>query len=269
MSNEAVMEKVLSKDGASIAYDRIGQGPALILIGGALSTRAAANAISARLAPHFTVFAVDRRGRGDSSDHAPYSVRREVEDIAALVEAAGGTAYLFGHSSGAVLTLEAADQIPAITKLAVYEPPFILENSRPPVPPDYVAHLVQLYKTGKPGEAVEYFWTAALRLPPEQVAHMKDSPMWPGMVAIERTLVYDGMIMDGTMDGEPLEEGRWAHITIPTLIMDGGSSPTFMHAGADALARLLPNAQRRTLAGQGHGAADDVLAPVLIEFFKG
>ncbi len=266
---EGIVEKVLSKDGAAIAYDRSGQGPALILVGGALSTRGAAIAISARLAPHFTVFAFDRRGRGDSGDHAPYAVRREVEDIAALVQAAGGTAFLFGHSSGAVLALEAAEQLSSIKKLAVYEPPFILENSRPPVPTDYVDHLKQLHKTGKPGEAVEYFMTAALRLPPEQIAHMKSSPMWPGLVAVERTLVYDGMIMDGAMDGKPLAADRWAHLAIPVLVMDGGSSPTFMHVGADSLAKLLPHAQRRTLAGQDHGPADDVLSPVLIEFFKG
>src|SRR5579862_787622 len=139
------MRKVISKDGTSIAFDQSGQGPAIILVAGATATRLAEASLAAALAPHFTVFAYDRRGRGDSGDTAPYTALREVEDLDALINEAGGSAFVFGHSSGAVLALEAARLLPTkITKLAVYEPPFILEDSRPPAPQDYSSHLIEL-----------------------------------------------------------------------------------------------------------------------------
>src|SRR6266516_1541961 len=154
------MRNVRSSDGTSIAFDRSGQGPALILVAGATATRAAEAAISAHLAPHFTVFAYDRRGRGDSGDTPPYAVELEVEDIETLITEAGGSAFVFGHSSGAVLALEAARLLPSkITKLALYEPPFIIDDSRPPMPQDAAPHLMELISSGRRGEAVEYFMT--------------------------------------------------------------------------------------------------------------
>src|SRR5512136_1391077 len=130
------MQKVTSKDGTPIAFGKTGHGPAIILVSGALGDRSAAAPLTPLLAPHFTVLAYDRRGRGDSGDTAPYTVEREVEDIDALIKEGGGTAFVFGHSSGAVLALEAAARRPTITKLALYEPPFIVDDSRPPVPKD-------------------------------------------------------------------------------------------------------------------------------------
>src|SRR5437899_8256880 len=136
------MRKVISKDGTPIAFDQSGQGPAIILVAGATATRLAAASVAAALAPHFTVFAYDRRGRGESGDTAPYAVEREVEDIEALITEAGGSAFVFGHSSGAVLALEAARLLPSkITKLAMYEPPLIIDDSRPPAPANSVLHL--------------------------------------------------------------------------------------------------------------------------------
>src|SRR5512137_163645 len=147
------MQKVTSKDGTAIAFDKTGQGPAIILVGGALSDRSAAVPLASLLAPHFTVFAYDRRGRGDSGDTAPYAVEREVEDIDALIDTAGGSAFVFGHSSGAVLALEAARGLShKIPRLALYEPPFIVDDSRPPMPEDFRARLQGLLAEGRRGD---------------------------------------------------------------------------------------------------------------------
>src|SRR2546421_9569970 len=174
------MRKVISKDGTPIAFDQSGHGPPIILVAGATATRLA----EASLAAHFTVFAYDRRGRGESGDTAPYAVEREVEDLDALITEAGGSAFVFGHSSGAVLALEAARLLPSkITKLALYEPPFIIDDSRPPLPQDAAAHLTRLVSSGRRGEAVEYFMTQ-VGLPAEMIAQMRHSPMWPGQEAV-------------------------------------------------------------------------------------
>jgi pimeloyl-ACP methyl ester carboxylesterase len=264
------MKTVISKDSTPIAFDQSGQGPALILVDGATATRLAAVSLAAALAPHFRVFAYDRRGRGESGDTAPYAVEREVEDIDALITEAGGSGFVFGHSSGAVLALEAARLLDGrIEKLAMYEPPFIIDDSRPPVPQDYVQHLNKLIEEGRRSEAVEYFMTNAILVPAEMVAQMKSSSMWPQLEAVAQTIPYDGAIMGDTMSGNPATLKKWATVTVPTLIMVGGASPAFFHNGAQALVDILPNATSRVLAGQTHGPADDVLAPALVEFFKG
>jgi len=270
-----IMRKVISKDGTPIAFDQSGQGPAIILVAGATATRLAEASLAAALAPHFTVFAYDRRGRGESGDTAPYAVEREVEDLEALINEAGGSAFVFGHSSGAVLALEAARLLPTkITKLAVYEPPFIIDDSRPPAPQDYVPHLIELVSSGRGGEAVEYFMTE-VGTPAEMVAQMRQSPMWPGLEEVAHTLAYDITIMGNTQRGDPLPLRKWASVTVPTLVMDGtvffgrGVSHVFLHHGAQELANILPDAQRRILEGQDHGPADEVLAPALKEFFPG
>src|SRR6266702_3660532 len=267
------MRTVMSTDGTPIAFDQSGQGPALILTAGATATRLAEASLAAALAPHFTVFAYDRRGRGDSGDTAPYAVEREVEDIDALITEAGGAAFVFGHSSGAVLALEAARLLPTkITRLALYEPPFIIDDSRPPAPRDYAAHLRELVSSGRQGEAVAYFMTE-VGVPAEMVAQMRPSPMWPGLEEVAHTLAYDVTIIGDTQRGDPLPLRKWASVTVPTLVMDGtvfmgrGESHRFLHHGAQELANILPDAQRRTLEGQDHGPADEVLVPALKEFF--
>lgn len=264
------MRKVISRDGTPIAFDQSGQGPALILVTGATATRLAAVSLAAALAPHFTVFAYDRRGRGESGDTAPYAVEREVEDIEALIDEAGGSTFVFGHSSGAVLALEAALLLPTkIARLAMYEPPFIIDDSRPPVPQNYVPYIQELVSSGRRGEAVEYFMTRVVGVPVDMVARTQQSPMWPGLEAVAHTIAYDGTIMDSTTRGDPQPLRKWASVTVPTLVIDGGASPAFMHHGAQEIANVLPHAQRRTLEGQDHGPADDLLVPVLQEFFLG
>src|SRR5437867_6602995 len=196
------MRTVMSTDGTPIAFDQSGQGPAIILAAGATATRLAEASLAAALAPHFTVFAYDRRGRGESGDTAPYAVEREVEDIEALINEAGGSACMFGHSSGAVLALEAARKLPTkITKLAVYEPPFIVDDSRPPLPKDYVAQLNELVAAGRRGDAVELLMTKAVGVPVEFVAQMRNDPTWAASEAVAHTIAYDGTIMGDTMSG--------------------------------------------------------------------
>lgn len=264
------MNKVISKDGTPIAFDQSGQGPTLILVTGAMGTRLATASLAAHLAPHFTVLAYDRRGRGDSGDTPPYAVECEVEDIDALITYAGGSAFVFGHSSGAVLALEAARLLPGkIKKLAIYEPPFIIDDSRPPVPQDYVPHLNELIAAGRQEEAVEYFMIDAMLLPADMLAQMRNTLMWPQLVAVAHTIPYDGIIMGDTMSGNPSTIRKYASVTVPTLVMVGGESPAFFHNGTQTLAGILPNARHRLFPGQNHGVADEVLVPVLVEFFKG
>jgi pimeloyl-ACP methyl ester carboxylesterase len=261
------METVTSADGTTIAFDRSGHGPAVILVAGATAKRADPGnaALADLLAEQFTVYNYDRRGRGDSTDIPPYAVEREIEDIAALLEEAGGSAYVYGISSGGVLALEAARRLPSITKLAMYEPPFIVDDSRPPRPDDYVQQLDKMTAKGRRGDAVAYFMTEAAGVPAEFVAGMRGQPFWPALEAVAHTIAYDGRVMGNTMSGKPLP-AEWASITTPTLVVDGGNNPTF-HTGAQALADLLPDAQHRTLGGQEHNVDPQAIAPVLAEYF--
>jgi pimeloyl-ACP methyl ester carboxylesterase len=263
------MEKVVSKDGTEIAFDGQGEGPSLILVTGAMATRADTASVAARLAPYFAVFAYDRRGRGDSGDTPRYAVEREIDDLQAVIARAGGSAYVFGHSSGAILALEATRSIaPSITKLALYEPPFIVDDGSPPLPEDYVTRLADLVAAGRRGDTVKYWMTTVIRVPDEAQAYMQSQPMWHDFESVAPTLVNDATISAPYVRSKPLPRDRWASAAMPVLVIDGGDSPQMMHSGASALTDILPNAQRRTLEGQGHGPADEVLVPVLVEFFN-
>ncbi len=260
------MGKVISKDGTAIAFDRTGKGPALVLVGGAFQHRAIdprTAQLAALLAEHFTVFHYDRRGRGDSSDTQPYAVEREIEDLEALIKEAGRSAFVFGMSSGAILALKAGARGIAITKLALYEPPFNLDDNARLRSEDYTRQLIALLGEGRRGDAVALAMTR-FGAPAEAVAGMRQTPIWPIFESVAPTLAYDNLIM-----GDGSVPTKWmAAITVPTLVLDGGASPAFMHNAAQAAADALPNSQRRTLDGQTHDVAPEVLAPVLIEFFK-
>jgi pimeloyl-ACP methyl ester carboxylesterase len=257
------MDKVTSKDGTVIAFDRLGGGPPVILVSGGSVDRSSNAQLAQLLAPHFTVFNYDRRGRGPSGDTPPYAVEREVEDIDAVVDAAGGSAFLYGASSGAALALEAARMLPTrIRKLALWEPPYFTEGfPRPPA--DSARTYTELVTAGRRGDAVEYFMAKVVGLPPEFVAQARSAPWWPAQEALAHTLAYDATIMGDY--GLPTE--RAAAVTTPTLVLDGGASFPFLGATAQALADILPNGRRRTIAGQAHDIAAEALAPVLVEFF--
>jgi pimeloyl-ACP methyl ester carboxylesterase len=261
------METVRSKDGTTIAFERFGQGPPVVLVGGALSDRSTGAPLANLLSRGFAVITFDRRGRGDSGDTATYAVEREVEDLGALIAKAGGAASVFGHSSGAVLALESAVRGLPITRLAVYEPPFIVDDTRPLPPEDYAPRLTELISSGRRGDAVELFMTAAVGVPANMVAQRRGSPMWPALEALAHTLPYDGAVMGDTMEGNPASMKRWASVTVPTLAMDGGASPEWARNAVRALVEVLPDAQHLTLEGQTHAADPEVVAPALERFF--
>jgi pimeloyl-ACP methyl ester carboxylesterase len=264
------MHTVTSRDGTTIAFDRYGEGPAIIAVSGALSMREFERPYVeplVELLPEFTFYHYDRRGRGGSGDMLPYAVEREVEDIEALVDHAGGTAYVYGGSSGGVLALHAARRLPAIAKAVVYEPPFIVDSSHPPVPSNYVDRVTELTSAGRPGDAVALFLTF-VGMPAEAVAAMRSDPSWPAFEAVAHTLAYDFTVMGETQRGRPLPAKPWGSITTPTLVVDGGKTPqSYIRPAADALVAILPNAQRRTLPDQDHAVAPEAIAPVLREYF--
>lgn len=265
------MNTATSADGTSIAYDVWGDGQPLIFVDGATAHRAVnpkAAEVAALVGDTFRVYAYDRRGRGDSGDTAPYAVEREFEDLAALIDTAGGSAVVCGFSSGSVLALDAAAAGVPIAKLAMFEPPFVVDDSRPPLPADYVQRLDSLVAAGQRGDAAELFLTAAVGMPAEYVPGIKQSPMWPGMEAIAHTISYDGRTMQDVMRGQPLPVDRWSAVRIPVLVMYGrGTAPSLISA-AKALGELLPTATAQDVDGEQHDVAAEVLAPVLREFAK-
>ena len=263
------MNTVRSKDGTAIAFDRSGSGPALILIGGAMSDHGSAASVASLLAPRCTVITYDRRGRGDSGNTLPYSVDREIDDLAALIAEAGGSAFVMGGSSGGILALDAAAHGLAITKLAVYEPPIIVGKDGPLLPAGFADQLAELASSGRRGDAVEAFMRQALGMPAEAVAGMRQAPFWAGLEALAPTLAYDMMISGPTQTGSPAPLSKWASIKTPALVMDGGASPAWIRNGVRTLAGTLPNATHRTLEGQTHAADPAMLAAALEEFFTG
>jgi pimeloyl-ACP methyl ester carboxylesterase len=269
------MNTVTSADGTTIAYDRTGDGPPLILVDGAFCGRAFGPmpTLAPLLEQHFTVYRYDRRGRGDSGNTMPYAVEREIEDIEALIDAAGGSAYLYGVSSGAVLAARAATALPGkVRRLALYEPPVVVDGSRTPPPADYREHVADLIAAGRNGDVVKYFMTRIVGAPAFITVIMRLMPAWSKLKAAAPTLRYDLTVLGDSQLGQPLpDELRKAlgAIDAPTLVADGGKSPAWMRNGVQAVADSIPNVDRRTLPGQTHQVKAGVLAPALIEFFAG
>lgn len=268
------MKTVTSKDGTIIAYDQAGKGPVVILVDGALQYRAFDQGMAPLadlLAKHFTVIHYDRRGRGDSTDGRldaaqPFALEREIEDIEALIDEAGGSAFLYGISSGAALAFEAALALGSkVKKLGIYEAPYNDDENARQAWKGYTKNLNELVTQGRGGDAVGLFMML-VGASAEDVEGMHQHPMWSLWEKVGLTLAYDAAAM-GEDSSIPLE--RAASLTVPTLVMNGsGSEWSFMQTTAMALAKAIPNAQHRTLEGQTHEVAAEALAPVLIEFFK-
>jgi pimeloyl-ACP methyl ester carboxylesterase len=258
------MEIVRSKDGTYIAFDRSGQGPALLLVSGAFIDRAHAFNVelSRALAARFTIINYDRRGRGNSGNTKPYAVEREIEDLEALIGAAGGSACVLGVSSGAVLALKAVAQGLTVEKLALFEPPFMLaEADRPPA--DHEQQLNRLIASGQRVEATKYFMTRVMGMPAIVPLLMRLTPYWYRSVALAHTLPYESAIMGDFSFPQELVET----IRIPTLVLGGSKSPRPLQDAVWAVANAIPNAQGKLLTGQAHNIAVKVLAPELEAFF--
>ena len=256
------METVVSTDGTRIAFERFGSGPPLVMAAGAFNDRSATEPLGRALAGRAEVFNYDRRGRGDSGDTAPYAVEREIEDLDAVIAAAGGQASLFGHSSGANLALKAAAAGSAIGRLVLYEPPFNPDEGFPTLPPNLAAQLAELVRTGDRGGAVELYQTVAVGMPKDIVVGMRSAPFRAGMEAIAHTLAYDAAVVGDRR----LPTGMLAAIDVPTLVISGEQSSPFMRGAAAAVAAALPTGQLVTLPGQGHGIDPDATAAVIGRF---
>lgn len=251
-----------SRDGTAIAYDRMGSGVAVVVVGGGPTTRVANGQLAGLLAERFTVFNYDRRGRGDSGDTAPYAVRREYEDLAAVIEAAGGSAFVVGSSGGAVLALRAAAAGVPIIRLALWEPSYIVAGTRPVPGREYKERLEALIGQGRPGDALELFFTDAVGLPAEVVSGLRMAPFWAAMEALAPTLVYDA-----TVAGDfSVPAAALASLTVPVHVLDGGTTP-WLSAAAQAVAAALPVAQRAMLRGQQHAVEATALARAIIAAF--
>lgn len=225
--------------------------------------------LSALLAPHFTVYTYDRRGRGESGDTAPYAVEREIEDIAALIAEAGGSACVYGTSSGAALALQAACKLPSIAKVAGFEAPYITDATRPPTIENYPQQLAAALAENRRGDAAILFMRY-VGAPAEQAESMRQTPMFPAFEAVAPTLLYDAKCVENPADGASLPPALVAQLgdlKTPALILGGGASPEWMLNTQRAIASAIPGAQLRILEGQTHEVAASALAPALIEFF--
>ncbi|TFC29730.1 alpha/beta hydrolase [Cryobacterium sp. MDB1-18-2] len=255
-------EFVRSADGTRIAYDCLGSGDPVIVVGGAFNTRSSPYPLVTLLAEHVTAYTFDRRGKGESPESGPYAVEREIEDLAALVAVAGGAAGVYGHSSGAILAIEAAAAGVHITRLAVYEPPYTADPEHP-APADDLG-LQAALDAGDPAAAAALFLRIT-GMDDAAVRSITSAPFWPGLVHLAPTLPHELAL---TGDGLPPRE-RLAAITAPTLALAGGRSPAWAARAAVAVASCVADGTVLTVPGQGHDVDQAVLAPLLADFFLG
>lgn len=253
---------VTSKDGTRIAYEVVGEGPPLVFVAGALGSRgiAFARAMRAELAKSFTVFDYDRRGRGESGDTKPYAVARELEDLAAVVEAAGGAPCVCGTSSGAALALEAAAAGVPMRLLFAHEPPYAVGAEGASLDRDYPKNVTKLVEEGRRVDAVKYFMRT-VGVPGFFVWLMRFMSFWKDAVAVADTLPYDAAVINGF----ELPEARFASVRVPTVVLVGGSTAPSLRAAAEAVARVVPGATKRVIPKQNHGIKPRALREVLEE----
>lgn len=266
------MKTVASNDGTCIAFEQLGTGNPIILVDAALSDHTGSAKLAKALAEKFTVINYDRRGRGESTDTQPYAIEREVEDIEALIDVVGGSVYLFGSSSGAVLAIEATSRLGNKVKgLFMYEPPFIVDDSHPFMQENFPDQIVQLVNANRRNDAVKLFFAKGMGIPAVFATLMRWlMPGWSKMAAIAHTIPYDLAVLSGTQTGKALPAQRWVSAQAPILVMVGSKSESFFHTGAKSLAEAMPNVQYRTLEGGHHGSvlmAPQKIADAVSEFF--
>jgi alpha-beta hydrolase superfamily lysophospholipase len=256
-----------SADGTRIAYETVGSGPLVVLVEGGFGTRADAREYAGALSGRFTAAVYDRRGRGDSGDTQPSAPERELDDLRAVIDALGGSAFVYGHSSGGALSLDAVAAGLPITKLAVYEPPFTIDDSRPPYPNGFVETLRGMVEAGRRGDAVGEFWRTGFLMPESEIEKLRQAPVWPQFESLVHTLIYEYEVLGDRISGRPLASAWADSIAIPVLIFEGSDSPAWLRNVVTSLEAILPNATKRTLAGQTHNPPADVLAPILESFY--
>ncbi|HEV7278151.1 MAG TPA: alpha/beta hydrolase [Devosiaceae bacterium] len=262
------MPTVTSKDGTRIAYETLGSGPPLILVDGALCFRGSgpSRPLAEQLKDRFTVYIYDRRGRGESGDTLPYAPEREVEDIEALIAAAGGSAMLYGISSGGVLALDAASHDIGVSRVFVYEAPLIVDDSRT-LAPGYAEKMQALVAADRRGAALKHFMGTGVGLPGFMVFIMQFMPMWKTLKQVAPTLAYDTALTAPLQQGRPLSPERWASVKVPAKIVGGTKSETWMRNAQRAIARILPDARHAELEGENHMVKPEKIAPMIKEFF--
>src|SRR5690554_1770740 len=263
-------EFTTSKDGTKIAYSKTGKGKSLVLVDGAFCHRkfGANEKLPQYLEANFTVYSYDRRGRSESENTLPYSPQKEYDDLQAVINEAGGNAYVYGISSGAALALEAANAVIKMEKLALYEAPYITDNSRSPLPENYLQTLKKFAEQGENGKAVKYFMRTGIGLPSFVVWIMQLMPAWKQMKQLAHTLPYDTEILGDTGSGKPLSKEKWSNVNIPTLVISGSKSAKWSQNSMQHLATILPNARHHSLKGQSHIVNPKILAKELIQFFN-
>jgi pimeloyl-ACP methyl ester carboxylesterase len=258
--------RATSSDGTVICFDQYGTGPVVVLVHGALTDRGFPTLVrvAERLASRFSVFNYDRRGRGESGDTAPYDVSREIDDLRAVIEAAGGDAMIFGGSSGGGLALRAAAAIPSVSKIAVWEPPYHVAQGAPVLSEDFAERLTALVRAGRRADAVEKFMVEAAGMHAADVTAMRAGPSWARAEAIAHTLAYEAAVMG---PGNTLPAASLAGLTMPVLVLTGELSPAWLISAGRLVTAAIPAAVHRVLAGQTHGVSADALAPELLQFF--
>lgn len=254
-------QTVASPDGTTIAYDVAGRGPALVIVTGAFNDRRTGAGLAAALSGRFSVYTYDRRGRGDSGDAPHYAVEREIEDLAAVIQAAGGTASVFGFSSGAALALKAAAVLP-IERLILFGPPIATGNGRPPVPDDLAERVEALVDRGERGSAVELFQREGIGMPPAVVERLRHAPFRPALEALAHTLPYDLAVIAAPAGLAPLLTG----IEMPTLLLDGAEGPAWIRDTAGAIAAGLADATHVSIEELAQDLDADRIAPVIVDF---
>ena len=258
------METIISKDGTTLEADVSGSGPAIVLVSGGSVDRGSNAGLAGALESDFTVWNYDRRGRGGSGDTAPYAVAREIEDVEAVIAAAGGHAHLYGTSSGAALAMEAAAAGAPVDKLVMWEPPYSVDPAGRP-PADTVEQLDRMIAEGRRDDAATFFMVRMVGLPAEFAAFARTQPWWAGQLAIAHTLAYDARVMGDYS----VPTATAARVTCPTLILTGGASFALFRPTAEALVAAMPNARTQVLEGQEHNVDPGVLGPAMRSFLAG
>jgi pimeloyl-ACP methyl ester carboxylesterase len=264
-----MLQRVTSGDGTHIAFEQFGEGPPVILVGGATSDRAMTRPLAEELAQHFSAINYDRRGRGDSGDTEPYTIEREIEDLGVLIAGSGGTASVYGHSSGAGLALQAAAHGLPIARLALHEPPYVPDGEEERrISQEYGQKLRTILAEDRRGDAVALFMVT-VGITEDAVEEMHNEPWWAGMEAVAPTLLYDSEVMGDISRGGTVPTDILSAVTMPTLVLFGGASPRWMSDVGRKIADGLPDGRFGVLEDQDHVVPPDILAPVLTEFFAG